>query len=407
MGNSQAYTYAKPLPGTEADGQTAIYRSPEAVDGLYTTPKEFNSVGDVWKHNFKNYPDTPFLGYRPIINGNLQERYQFLNFREIERRARDLGSGILSMKLAPTRSEYKDYNLNMVAVYAKNIVEYVILDAACSLYGITTVPIYDTLGEEACEFMFKQTNLTTVFCTHNHYKGLEKSITSGNCGSLYNIVIMDEENWKEEMMPAEDAKYKAYTLSYVMKQGLQDTREYKTVGLEEIYTFSYTSGTTSEPKGAMMSHKNVLTMVQSTKPLAAINDELRYVSYLPLAHVYERIIMNYVLMVRGKYGIFGGDVFKLDQDLAILKPTIFASVPRLYNKFYDGIKKKMDGITGFKKTLLNKALNAKTENLRTKGKVTHALYDRLIFKPMKARLGGEVKLMLTASAPIDQNVLEF
>ena len=73
--------------------------------------------------------------------------------------------------MAPELCEYKDYKLKLVAVYSKNSKEYIYVDGACNLYGLTSVPIYDTLGEEATEFMFKQTNLTTCFLTCQHVKG--------------------------------------------------------------------------------------------------------------------------------------------------------------------------------------------------------------------------------------------
>lgn len=405
MGANQSTIYAKPIEGTQKEGQTAIYRNIDSMDRLVEVPDKLSSLNELWQQSFKHSKNTKFLGHRPVVDGKVANFFTWMTFGEIEIQSKHLGSGILNNELAPVRSEFQDYNLKMVAVYSKNSPEYVILDAACNLYGITTVPIYDTLGEEACEFMFSQTNLTTVFCTTTHMAGIVKACNSGSYGKVKTLVIMDEDNlpadWVSPSVPW------IYKWSDIIKAGKDSVQEYHKTKPEDIYTFSYTSGTTSEPKGVMMTHKNVLTMINSFKELAKVDGEIRYVSYLPLAHVYERVIMNYILYSRGKYGIFAGDVFKLNEDLAALKPTIFASVPRLYNKFYDGIINKMDQVTGIKKCLMNKAIKSKIERLRKNGKVTHALYDKLVFKPMKARLGGEVQILLTASAPIDQSVLEF
>lgn len=117
--------------------------------------------------------------------------------------------------------------------------------------------------------------------------------------------------------------------------------------------------------------------------------------------------MNYVLYARGKYGIFNGNVFKLSEDLAILKPTIFASVPRLYSRFYDVINGKVKDLSGFKGWAYRSGLKAKQDNIRSKGKVTHTMWDNLVFNKMKNHLGGKCQILLTASAPIDQGVLEF
>lgn len=117
--------------------------------------------------------------------------------------------------------------------------------------------------------------------------------------------------------------------------------------------------------------------------------------------------MNVVLWRGGKYGIFGGNVFDLKTDLGILQPTVFASVPRLYNRFYDVIQQGMAQATGVKKYLLDTAVAAKMEKLRSTGSPTHALFDKLVFKTMRQALGGKVQIAITASAPIDASVLEF
>lgn len=258
--------------------------------------------------------------------------------------------------------------------------------------------------------MFVQTNLTTVFLTAAHTEGVLKQIEAGLAGSLKNFVIMDELNLTTAMkkrLSAASESVKYWTLAEVMEAGRKKVQPYAKVGWNDIYTFSYTSGTTSDPKGAMMSHGNLLTMLHANVPLMKVEGECRYVSYLPLAHVYERTIMNFMLCQRAKYAIFNGNVQKLTEDLQILKPTVFASVPRLYSKFYDVIKGKVKPLTGIAKHMYNKALSTKLAKIRYNGKPYHAFWDRLVFGKMKANLGGECQILVTASAPIDCEVLEY
>lgn len=106
-------------------------------------------------------------------------------------------------------------------------------------------------------------------------------------------------------------------------------------------------------------------------------------------------------------GFFGGDVLKLKDDLALLKPTIFVSVPRLYNKFYAAIKKGLDEATGCKKCLVDKAYNAKKDGLKNNNAYTNGMWDGIVFKKTKAVLGGRVTRMITGSAPISGEVLDF
>lgn len=132
-----------------------------------------------------------------------------------------------------------------------------------------------------------------------------------------------------------------------------------------------------------------------------------YISYLPLAHVMERSLLMASMAYKMQYGFFQGDVFKLREDLLVLRPTVMASVPRLYNRFYDVMQQKIGELTGGKRRLAERAIRTKLANLRESAKTTHALYDCILFNKFKAILGGRVRCMVTGSAPISQEVVEF
>jgi long-chain acyl-CoA synthetase len=128
-------------------------------------------------------------------------------------------------------------------------------------------------------------------------------------------------------------------LSELKKKGAAvDFKGYPKVAKDDIFTFSYTSGTTGEPKGAMISHMNMMATLGGCLPRFCIKTMFVTLSYLPLAHIYERIISVLVAYKQGEYVFFNGDVLKLAEDLAIVRPTFFGSVPRLYNRFYDKLK---------------------------------------------------------------------
>ena len=153
-----------------------------------------------------------------------------------------------------------------------------------------------------------------------------------------------------------------------------NSAEFK-VGAEDCITFSYTSGTTGPPKGAMLSHKN-------------------FVSFLAAE-------------VRHKDTYYSGDVQKLKDDLAVVKPTIFISVPRLFSRFYEVLKGKFQEVTGMARTALFYALETKMANLKSTGVYTHQIYDRIFFAKTKEALGGRVRLMVSGSAPLLPEVQDF
>lgn len=98
---------------------------------------------------------------------------------------------------------------------------------------------------------------------------------------------------------------------------------------------------------------------------------------------------------------------KIPDDAKTLRPTLWASVPRLFNKMYSSIQGKIGELTGLKRLLANRAVSVKLSNFRSKGLYTHGLFDKLVFNKMKDALGGRVRFMLTGSAPIKSEVKDF
>ena len=107
------------------------------------------------------------------------------------------------------------------------------------------------------------------------------------------------------------------------------------------------------------------------------------------------------------YGFYGGDVLKLKEDLQVLKPTIMVSVPRLFTRFYDVMQQKIAELTGMKKTITEWGVQRKLINLEKSAHVNHTFYDNLVFYKFREFLGGRVRIMVTGSAPISKEVLNF
>jgi long-chain acyl-CoA synthetase len=187
-----------------------------------------------------------------------------------------------------------------------------------------------------------------------------------------------------------------------------NSEEFK-VSPEDCLTFSYTSGTTGPPKGAMISHRNFAAFMGAQ----AANKDTNFqptdvaLSYLPLPHILEREFDYAILTGGGRIVYFSGDVQKLKDDLAIVKPTVFLSVPRLFSRFYDVIKGKFNDLQGFTKTAVDYALSTKLQNLKSSGTFTHKVYDRVFFNKTKEALGGNVRVMISGSAPLLPEVQNF
>ena len=168
---------------------------------------------------------------------------------------------------------------------------------------------------------------------------------------------------------------------------------------------SFTSGTTGDAKGVKITNRNLLMDVESFEECIPIGRDTTIVSYLPYPHMFEQALMGAIVMKGGKIGYFSGNPANILGDCQELKPTVFPSVPRLYNKIYAKIKDGFEGATGIKKFIANQALAAKLHNYHSNATYTHGLYDMLVFNKIKVLLGGKIEFMVTGSAPIDREVL--
>jgi long-chain acyl-CoA synthetase len=158
----------------------------------------------------------------------------------------------------------------------------------------------------------------------------------------------------------------------------------------------------------MLTHGNLALAAHSNLYAYAIGPEDRAVllSYLPLAHIYERINQLAMIALGASIGFFSGDPLRLLEDAQILKPNYFPSVPRVLNRIYQAAMVAGD-VPGVKGAIFRHAVRTKLDNLYSTGAVTHPLWDRLVFRKIRAVLGGNLKLVVSGSAPISGEVLDF
>mmetsp|Transcript_33475 Transcript_33475/g.51401 ORF Transcript_33475/g.51401 Transcript_33475/m.51401 type:complete len:295 (+) Transcript_33475:726-1610(+) len=173
--------------------------------------------------------------------------------------------------------------------------------------------------------------------------------------------------------------------------------------------FCYTSGTTGDPKAVMISHGNLLSAANGALCVGGLQfyDTDVWISYLPLAHSLEKVLFCVALMDNVSIGYYSGDPLKLLDDMKVLRPTLFPSVPRLFNRIYDKITQGIKEKNPIEQALFNRAVRRKLHYLQNNGTYHHSIWDPLIFNKIRDIIGGRVRLMLTGSAPISGDVINF
>jgi len=334
--------------------------------------------------------------------------YKWKSYDEIYDIATSLAKCCEELDLCPPLEEDGRVTKRL-GIFCKTREEWMCSWIATWYFGGCIVPLYDTLGEESIEWIVKQAELKTIITTSPFISKIAKLKGQGKLDHL-NVVITIEEPTKDELEML--AKTNLKLLRY--KEALDIGKKSKVVlnpkvTPDMLATICYTSGTTSMPKGVMLTHRMYASMAAGILSLPFLKPEPNHtcLCWLPLAHVFEQFIAVICIAKCIKVGFYSGDVAKLVGDLKELKPHYFGSVPRVFNRIYEQVNKEVANLGSFKKWLYNKAVAAKTERLRTTGNYKHAFYDKFVFAKIRNMIGGNLLTCCVGGAPLSPDVQEM
>ncbi len=291
-------------------------------------------------------------------------------------------------------------NDKIAVISTTNRTEWNICDIGILQTGAQNVPIYPTISKEDYEYVLNHSE--AIYCFVSDETILEKlNQIKGNTKlkEVYTFEeISGEKSWEEVLELGKDDS----------NQDVVEDRM-SSVSAEDLATLIYTSGTTGRPKGVMLTHNNIVSNVLvSDKRVPLEPGKDKALSFLPICHIFERMIL-YLYQYNGLQIYFAEAIEKLSDNAKEIKPNVMTAVPRLYEKIYDKIVAKGDSLTGAKKKLFFWALEL---GLKYKPYGENGwwyerqlkLARKLIFSKWQEALGGELKIMVSGSAALQQRL---
>ncbi len=301
---------------------------------------------------------------------------------------------------------YKEWTAekrDKIAVISENRPEWMIVDHATQMCGAILVPLYPTINQEELLQILKEAEIKWLFISnliiYKKVKDLLPQVPS--LKKIYSFDSLAEVSHWKELLKKQPEKSSFEKVAHI-KSSIQP---------EDLVTIIYTSGTSGDPKGVMLSHRNILSNVLAGYECLPIKENGRALSFLPLNHVYERMI-TYLYIYAGVPIYFAESIGKVGENLKEVKPYIFATVPRLLESVYEKILEKGNQLTGIKKRLFFWAIKiGKQYELHapqsTKYKIQLAVANRLIYSQWRKALGGEVEVIVTGSAACQDRLLRL
>jgi len=365
--------------------------------------KEFKTIPELFFYLTKEFGKSQT---KPVLMHKVDKKYIGISYNQLFEETENLALGLAYLGIKRG---------DKFAVIGENRPEWVYSDIAIISMGGVNVPLYPISTAKTIEYILKDSESVGIVVSNKFH--LNKVLKIRNtCSKLKNIIVMNDIDVSE---------YESvYTMKDIQNFGKEFKKENPDLFLNniklsrqnEVCTIIYTSGTTGEPKGVILTHRNILSNVSDALKSFNINSEDLFLSFLPLCHVFERMAGYYTALACGATIAYAESIEKISTNLKEIKPTLMTAVPRLFERMYSKIIRNVENQSEKKKKIFYWAIEigrSYEEIRKNVGNipliliVKRKLADKLVFSKLREATGGRLKFFISGGAALSRNLGEF
>ncbi|KAI9468174.1 medium-chain fatty acid-CoA ligase faa2 [Coemansia sp. RSA 990] len=398
--------YSIPVPNApEIHDETMPVLNRNAVDSqLIFGGDNMNTVYDIFLQGMKKAggSNVQIFGYREETKqSHAAGKIKYVTYGEFHDRFRNLSRGLRGLGLRPGDN---------IGLFSGNRLEWALVEYATYYQGYISIAMHESTGRAHTEYIINLTELTTIFTSTVCAKKLMEM--RERIPKVKNLVLMQPppQSLVDRLIESGFQVFKMADVEAYGKQASDSKR--KKPKYDDVATIVFTSGTTDMPKGAILTHGNIISSVAGTnfimenRDLTPLSTKDCSVSIIPLSHILGRLVMHTMVAVGCKTMFPRTDPEQLIEDLSAIKPTVIIGVPKFINRVQDKTMHAIKGKGGLAGSIFRHAVKAKLRNIRH-GQSSHWLWDHVIFKPLSETLGGRVRLIISGSSSISHEAMAF
>ncbi len=345
--------------------------------------EEIKRIFDIPAYQAKKYPQ------EVCFAGKENGKWKTMSTKEYMTLSNQMSHGLRKLGIQPG---------DKIAIISNNRPEWNVVDMGTLQIGAIDVPVYATITEEDYKFIFNDAGVKLCFVSDqdlfNKVSHIKDAVPTLSEVYTFNNVP-GAKNWKEVLdlgKEGNDADIKA------IQDGIKET---------DLATLIYTSGTTGLPKGVMLSHQNLVENVKGSFPRLPVDSNGNGLSFLPLCHVYERMI-TYLYQTTGVSLYYAESIDTIKANIVEVKPQVFTAVPRLLEKVYDGIIKGGTESGGIKASIFKWAVGlTDTYEVGKHPSFQRKLADKLVYSKIREKLGGNIQAIASGGAALQPRLARF